>query len=257
MWPRKISAAYDRLRGADSASDSDDAEAQRFTDVVDGEKQDPTHNHVRTPTSVQPRTRLQQARDALLFLLGILGLWILLVTAWRTTLHPVPRAARYESRTLECGNSTAEAESRGCAFDLLAHNWVPQPCLDPLTEAEYRAYISDPDRAKGAYPYFLDAEGTRRVGSEREFALLADGHPVLADQHVYTTREEHLAHCKFLLRRTHRAAERKVRLNDENAQFWHAAHCLEELSHPDRKPMDELNEGFYVGYSPCTIEVPV
>lgn len=254
MWPRKISAAYDRLRGADGGSDVDaDSETQPFTDGEAG-KQDPIY-HMRD--SARPRSRMQRAREALVYTLGILCLWILLVTAWRTTLHPVPRAVRYETRTLECGNTTDEAKARGCSFDLLSHNWVPPPCLDPLTESEYRAYISSPERAMGAYPYFLDAEGTRRVESEDAFSMLADGHPVLADQHVYTTREEHLAHCKFLLRRTHRAAERKVRLNDENAQFWHTAHCLEELSHPDRKPMNALNEGFFVGYSPCTIEVPV
>ncbi|KAK3357856.1 hypothetical protein B0T25DRAFT_540396 [Lasiosphaeria hispida] len=250
MWPRKISAAYDRLRGADG----DDAETQPFTDG-EAEKQDA--GHPMSSTTPRPRSWMHKARSALAFTLGIFCGWILLVTAWRTTLHPVPRTVQYTTKTLECGNTTAEAEARGCSFDLLSHNWVPPPCLDSQTESEYRAYISSPERALGAYPYFLDAEGTKRVESERAFALLANGHPVLADQHVYTTREEHLAHCKFLLRRTHRAAQRKVRLNDENAGFWHTEHCLEELSHPNRKPLAALNEGFFVGYSPCTIEVPV
>jgi hypothetical protein len=179
-----------------------------------------------------------------------------LVTAWRTTLHPLPRTVRYEKQTLECGNTTAEAEARGCAFDILSHNWVAPPCLDPLTEAEYRAYVSSPERMLGAYPYFLDKEGTQHISDERTFALLANG-PTLADAHVHTTREEHLAHCSFLLRRTHRAAQGLVHLNDENVQFWHTEHCLDELRHPDKKPMNELNEGFYVGFAPCTIDVPV
>jgi len=108
----------------------------------------------------------------------------------------------------------------------------------------------------GPYPYFLDPEGKHRIADEHAFSLLANG-PTLPDQHVYTTREEHLAHCRFLLMRIHRAAQRIVRLNDENAEFWHTKHCLGELSNPGRKPLDELNEGFYVGYSPCTIEVPL
>lgn len=250
MWPRAISTTYDRLREIEGKSGSETH--QPFTD------QEALRQEVENELSNPPRSRwLQHLREIILALTAALCLWVVLVTAWRTTVHPSPRAARYEKKTLHCGNTTAEAEAAGCAFDLLSHNWVAPPCLDPLTEAEYRAYVSSPERKLGPYPYFLDAEGTRRVGDERAFALLADGHPVLADQHVYTTREEHLAHCKFLLRRTHRAAEGKVRLNDENLGFWHMAHCLEEVSHPDKKPLDELNEGFYVGYAPCTIEVPV
>ncbi|KAJ5754099.1 uncharacterized protein N7511_008252 [Penicillium nucicola] len=250
MWPGKISTTYDRLRGVDSHSGSETQ--QPFSD------REALKQEVENELSSAPRPhRLQQLREVILILAAAICLWIVLVTAWRTTVHPASVTVRYEKKTLHCGNSTAEAEAAGCAFDLLSHNWMAPQCLDPLTEAEYRAYVTSPERMMGPYPYFLDAEGTRRVGDERAFALLADGHPVLADQHVYTTREEHLAHCKFLMRRMHRAVEGKVRLNDENLGFWHTAHCLEEISHPDRKPLGELNEGFYVGYAPCTIEVPV
>jgi len=245
MWPYKISPRYDRILGRDVDSDTlalTDGEAEKQDALI----------HSKTPRS----SRMQYLREFLFTATSILCFLIVLITAWRTTLHPVPRSVRYEKKTLECGNTTEQAESRGCAFDLLSHNWLPAPCLDPLTEAEYREYVSSKDRKLGPYPYFLDADGKEHIPDERTFALLANG-PTLADQHVYTTREEHLAHCQFLLRRTHRAAEGKVRLNDENAQFWHTEHCLGELRHPGRKAMDELNEGFYVGYSPCTIEVPV
>ncbi|WYZ42111.1 hypothetical protein EsH8_V_001006 [Colletotrichum jinshuiense] len=240
-----MSLAYSRLRGADV-----DSECRSLTEE-EMEKQE-----AMLLTNTPCPSRFHTIREAVLFAVAAVCLWITVITAWRTTLHPVPRAVRYEKQTLTCGNTTAQAEMRGCAFDLLSHNWVPPPCLDPLTEAEYRAYVSSPNRSYGAYPYFLDVEGQHRVGDETAFALLANG-PTLAEQHVYTTREEHLAHCSFLLRRTHRAAEGKVRLNDENSQFWHTNHCLEELRHAERKPMDELNEGFYVGFAPCTIEVAV
>lgn len=246
MWPRNLVPLYDRLK----QGDSNDPESHSLTDG-DSEKQEAV-NYGQTAD----RSRLQQLRQIVLHITAALCCWIVLVTAWRTTMHPTSRAIKYEKQTLECGNTTAEAEARGCAFDLLSHNWLPQPCLDPLSEAEYREYVSSPDRLYGAYPYFLDKDGTQRISDEREFSMLANG-PTLADQHVFTTREEHLAHCSFLLRRTHRGAEGKVRINDENLQFWHTEHCLDEIRHPDRKPMNELNEGFYVGYSPCTIEVAV
>ncbi|KAI0123237.1 hypothetical protein BJ170DRAFT_736497 [Xylariales sp. AK1849] len=245
MWPRKSNPTYDRLQvgeldGELQSSNGGDVEKESFM----------PHSSTSQTSSIT-----QKARQIVLTIICIFCLWIVLLTAWRTSLHPI-RPVRYEKRTLECGNTTSEAEARGCVFDLLSHNWVAPPCLDPLSENEYREYIRSPERAFGPYPYFLDRDGKRKVPDERAFSLLANG-PTLADQKVFTTREEHLAHCQFLLRRTHRAAQGKIRMNDENLQFWHAEHCIVELGQPDKKPMNELNEGFYVGYSPCTIEVPV
>lgn len=264
MWPNRFNffkskPSYDRLSGSSSPREPtmDDGEALNQSQ----EKPDrfpSTFSHLSPSMTTAKKSWLQKTHQLLLGALGLLSVWIVLITAWRTTLHPVPRAARYEKQTLTCGNTTAEAESRGCVFDMLSHNWVAPACLDPVTEAEYRAYVADPARHFGPYPYYIDNDavegGLEHVDDERVFAQLADS-PVLIK--VHTTREEHLAHCEFLLRRTARAADGKVRMNDENLQFWHAEHCLDELRHADRKPMDQLNEGFYVGYSPCTVEVLV
>ncbi|KZM21320.1 uncharacterized protein EKO05_0007963 [Ascochyta rabiei] len=245
MWLHKLKTAYQPVFGSDAESEAQslaEAEARKFEE--DGHLDTTSRNWVKT------------IRNAIIAIAGLLCFWILGVTAWRTTLHARPAPVRYEQITLECGNTTAEAQARGCGFDLLSHNWVPPPCMDTLTESEYRAYVSSPERILGPYPYFLDQEGKQRIPDEHAFSMLANG-PTLADQHVYTTREEHLAHCNFLLRRTHRAAQRLVQLNDENAAFWHTEHCLGELRHANKKPLDQLNEGFYVGYSPCTIKIPV
>ncbi|KAH7407972.1 hypothetical protein BKA64DRAFT_667844 [Cadophora sp. MPI-SDFR-AT-0126] len=246
MWPKQLGPVYERLGGGHV--DPEDLPVPGDGEL---EKQQPSQ-----PITSLHSTRIRQLREIAFAAISIVSLWIVLLTAWRATLHPVPRSIKYETHTLTCGNTTTEAKSRGCAFDLLSHNWVPPPCLDPLTESEYREYVSSPERKMGPYPYYLDVEGKEKISDEHTFALLANG-PTLRDQHVFTTREEHLAHCGFLLRRTHRAAEGKVRLNDENAQFWHAEHCIGELGNPNRKPMDALNEGFYVGFSPCTVQVPV
>jgi hypothetical protein len=243
-----MSPAYDRIK-------RQDAEYLDQPLVRDGEVEKQT-NETTHCAAASRYSKLQQVREIILAIASLICLWIVLVTAWRSTLHPIPRTIRYEKRTLSCGNTTAEAESRGCAFDLLSHNWVAPPCLDPLTESEYREYVSSPERTFGPYPYYLDTKGEHHISDERSFALLANG-PTLAEQQVYTTREEHLAHCSFLMRRNHRAAEGKVRLNDENSQFWHTEHCIKEIGNPNKKPMDALNEGFYVGFAPCTIEVSV
>jgi hypothetical protein len=241
-----MSVTYDRLRGTDGTSETDS--------LTNGEAEKQEIENY--PDNARPR-RMQQVREVILVLAALGCLWIVLVTAWRSTLHPMPRAVRFEKKTLHCGNTTDEAIANGCSFDLLSHNWVAPPCLDPVTESEYRAYIMDPERAWGPFPYFRDREGKERVPDEHAFSMLANGHPNLDEQHVATTREEHLAHCNYLLRRTARAAAGLVRMNDENSGFWHTEHCLEEIRHPGKKAMDEINEGFFVGYAPCTIEVAV
>ncbi|KAJ9158183.1 hypothetical protein NKR19_g3515 [Coniochaeta hoffmannii] len=264
MWPNRFNffksePSYDSLSGSSSPREPtmDDGEASNQSREKPG-RFSSTFSRPSTSTTTAKKSWFQRTRQPLLSALRLLSVWIVLITAWRTTLHPVPRTVRYEKQTLICGNTTAEAESRGCVFDMLSHNWVAPACLDPVTEAEYRTYVTNPARHFGPYPYYIDNDavegGLEHIDDERAFAQLADS-PVLIM--VHTTREEHLAHCEFLLRRTARAADGKVRMNDENLQFWHAEHCLHELRHADRKPMDELNEGFYVGYSPCTVEVPV
>ncbi len=139
MWPRNWSfttkPTYDRLHGGTFRSMSS---KQSFTDDGEAENQ-PSLGQDKTAvgggSSSTSTSWIQQARQLVLAAMGAVCLWIVLVTAWRTTLHPVPRAVRYEEQTLTCGNTTAEAEARGCAFDILSHNWVTPACLDPVTGA--------------------------------------------------------------------------------------------------------------------------
>lgn len=268
MWPLadrfnivKSEPSYDPLSDPSRPQDTltDDGEASIHSqEKIDTGRFPSTFQHRPASTTAAKKSWFQYTRQLLLSALGLSSVWIVLVTAWRTTLSPVPRGVRYEKQTLNCGNTTIEAKSRGCVFDLLSHNWVAPACLDPVSEGEYRAYVTDPARHFGPYPYYIDNDafegGLEHIDNETAFAQLADS-PVLIK--VHTTREEHLAHCEFLLRRTARAADGKVRMNDENLHFWHTEHCLKELRNANRKSMDELNEAFYVGYSPCTVEIPV
>ena len=136
MWPRNWSSirnhTYDRLGGTPKFMSN----TESFIEDGKAEEQ-PTLGQDQTAvggrSSSISTSRIQQALRLVLAAVGVVSLWIVLITAWRTTLHPVPRAARYERKTLTCGNTTAEAEARGCAFDILSHNWVAPACLDPAT----------------------------------------------------------------------------------------------------------------------------
>ncbi|KAF1994326.1 hypothetical protein P154DRAFT_447844 [Amniculicola lignicola CBS 123094] len=122
---------------------------------------------------------------------------------------------------LHCGNSSTEARARGCVFDLLTNNWMPAYCADPYTDAEYREWVLDPKRHLGSWAYFHDEQGKNQVKSEEH---LSD----MVGQHIYTTTENHLAHCAFLARRMHRLVTGDIAAVAHNT-FKHTIHCTSSL----------------------------
>lgn len=57
----------------------------------------------------------------------------------------------------DCGSDIASAKAADCAFDMLSHTWVPKPCYDSETDAEFREWIFNPNRTGGALTYFLSS----------------------------------------------------------------------------------------------------
>lgn len=184
--------------------------------------------------------------------------WIVLVAAWRTTIHPTPKHVKYEKQTLMCGNTTAEAEARGCTFDLMSHNWVPNPCLDHEIAGEFREFVNSPDRLYRAWPYYNDYEGKKWIEDERELALMADWNWDNDPRGlVVTTLEVHLKHCEFMIKRVHRSAvSHNVPLDSVFTMYRHIVHCLKQFREPG-PPLGELSTPLYVGFTRCTIDVPV
>ncbi|KAK0620998.1 hypothetical protein B0T14DRAFT_431629 [Immersiella caudata] len=122
---------------------------------------------------------------------------------------------------LHCGNSSAEARTLGCVFDLLTNNWMPAYCADPKTDSEYRDWVVHPSRNLGAWAFFHDPAAKHRIISEDH---LSD----LVGEHIYTTTENHLAHCTFLARRMHRLVTREISAVAHNT-FAHTVHCTSAL----------------------------
>lgn len=84
---------------------------------------------------------------------------------------------------LTCGNSTSEARSHNCKYDIFLNNWVPEPCFDDDWVKEYQ----DDDSWAG----FADEELTQRLSvhemSEREF--------------YWTSLRDHINHCGMIWRK--------------------------------------------------------
>ncbi|KAJ9661540.1 hypothetical protein H2198_001920 [Neophaeococcomyces mojaviensis] len=53
-----------------------------------------------------------------------------------------------------CGNSSSEARSLGCIFDLSLVGWVPGPCFDPILNQRFMDY---------GWRFFEDQNGTTEV----------------------------------------------------------------------------------------------
>jgi hypothetical protein len=138
----------------------------------------------------------------------------------------------------------------GCVFDLLTNNWMPEYCADPITDAEYREWVLDPSRQLGAWAFYHDEQGQKQVASEE---VLSD----LVGSHIYTTTENHLAHCAFLARRMHRLVTGDIAAVAHNT-LAHTLHCTRailkavESNEPSLKA--QIGSTFDVGIVSCLVE---
>ncbi|PTB75322.1 hypothetical protein M440DRAFT_1402852, partial [Trichoderma longibrachiatum ATCC 18648] len=151
---------------------------------------------------------------------------------------------------LNCGNSSTEARAMGCVFDLLTNNWMPEYCADPITDAEYREWVLDPSRQLGSWAFYHDEQAQKQVASEE---ALSD----LVGSHIYTTTENHLAHCAFLARRMHRLVTGDIAAVAHNT-LAHTLHCTRailkavESNEPSLKA--QIGSTFDVGIVSCLVE---
>ncbi|KAF2451062.1 hypothetical protein P171DRAFT_516791 [Karstenula rhodostoma CBS 690.94] len=168
----------------------------------------------------EPRSKTALA----LYLLAAALLGFLTSTTW-FYISQLPPAK------LHCGNSFADAQALGCKFDLLSSGWIPHQCFDEASETEYREWILNTNHSRrGPFPYFKDKELTQPIEGIDALSKYEDL--------IYTTMEEHLAHCTQLMRRTHRAALSGGRMAGLNADkdeggavvsSSHVAHCVKMI----------------------------
>ncbi|KAF4783934.1 hypothetical protein HER10_EVM0001994 [Colletotrichum scovillei] len=171
---------------------------------------------------------------------GVLGYILLNLSTLRTS----PSTSE-----LHCGNSSTEARALGCVFDLLTNNWMPEYCSDPATDSEYRTWVMEPQRHLGAWAFYYDKNAEHQVASEEELSNLVG-------RHVYTTTENHLAHCTFVARRMHRLAIGEITAVAHNT-FAHTMHCtsaiLDAISTPEHHSAHHAGSTFDVGIVSCAV----
>ncbi|KIW16561.1 hypothetical protein PV08_03749 [Exophiala spinifera] len=113
-----------------------------------------------------------------------------------------------EGVVLDCGWSPEEARAKGCVYDVMMQDWVPEPCYDGLLTERYLA--------RGNYTWYADIEGTvmsdeeMRKGNHRE---------------AWMSGDYHKDHCIFSWEKLIRAMRNNKPISQELVSYDHVLHC--------------------------------
>ena len=153
------------------------------------------------------------------------------------TLVVFHRAPQAKDPVLEtCGNSSSEALSLGCNFDIISFAWLPARCFDQELMDQFLD-LRD-------WKWYLDTEGQQTV----DLASVAAGQY----EQLYVTQEYHMYHCTYMWRKMHRALLAGNVVDGYIGDMHHTAHC--EMQILDRsRPLDGISTLIYIKYASCPI----
>ncbi|KAJ5807418.1 hypothetical protein N7447_010874 [Penicillium robsamsonii] len=120
---------------------------------------------------------------------------------------------QFESQKYTCGNSTEEAKRRGCTFDVLSMNWLPEQCARDETQ-EFIDYA-----VNETWVYYRDRHAEHPIEGADELSELGD-------KFWWSTQREHLVHCAFMILRLHKVLERGGKIDHLTGSFGHTKHCV-------------------------------
>lgn len=134
-----------------------------------------------------------------------------------------------------CGNSTAEARALGCEFEVFSLAWVPKACYDEDLDREFResrrwVYMTAPQNGIE----ISEEELRERIGPAYK---------------QYVTREWHLMHCAFTMKKVSKAMRRGGRLPRRSRSWEHIEHCAGLFFFP--RPLPEYDTIMSLGFGDC------
>ena len=136
-----------------------------------------------------------------------------------------------------CGNSSSEAISLGCSFDIVSFAWLPARCFDQELVDRFLALHN--------WTWYLDTEGQQTV----DLASVAAG----KYDRLYVSQEYHMYHCTYTWRKMHRAILAGSVVDGYISDTHHTAHC--EMQILDRSlPLDAISNSIYIKYASCPIK---
>ncbi|CAG8132377.1 unnamed protein product [Penicillium salamii] len=141
--------------------------------------------------------------------------------------------------TYSCGNSTTEAEKRGCAYDPLAGCWLHKECPQDFTH-EFSTFNNGKP-----FVYYYDEAMTQQMMDYEEVGR----NPA----RYWTSIREHLVHCLYLLRRGYEVHMRGDRLDTMLGDLEHVDHCTNMLADWLRRDDPVLDHVGTSGFTHCFI----
>ncbi|KAI0995538.1 hypothetical protein K3495_g12641 [Podosphaera aphanis] len=132
---------------------------------------------------------------------------------------------------IQCGNSTEEAKSHNCQYDILMNSWIPAPCIDQDAIDEY---LDD-----NSWAAFRDESMTQRLMTIEEIS---------ETEVYYTSARDHINHCAMLWKKqfwvlyTERHAIDAITANPIHTD--HCATVLSEAMDIDPKQATKVEKGY-------------
>lgn len=145
-------------------------------------------------------------------------------------IYSLYRARHVEAVWLDCGQTVAEAESRGCKFDSMMGGWLPADCYDEALSEEW-----------------LEGEEGRWYSDINLTKPLLHSEVRKGDYGSAFTRPDfHYKHCSYMMLRFLVGVKNRQMLDIDAISVGHAKHCTGVLADPatDLGPYTRLNVGF-------------
>ncbi|KAJ9606169.1 hypothetical protein H2200_009130 [Cladophialophora chaetospira] len=112
-------------------------------------------------------------------------------------------------KVLDCGYSPEEARAKGCVYDVMMQDWVPEPCYDEVLTKKYLA--------EGNWTWYGAGDGSVIIPDEE----MAKGEHGAA----WMSTSYHKAHCVFSWQKIIRALRNNRGISQELLSYDHVLHC--------------------------------
>ncbi len=199
------------------------------TDSLFVERSSVTHGFIKFRKRLSAQKNYIYSAILLLFTAGLFGLSLFGFLKVRGTQLPLGHLPGFEytssGELLSCGSNFEEAEAAGCTFDIMTFAWTPPACLDDEVYADVTSDLSElaPSRGAGTWPWWRYENRTEPLEQSSEVLKSYDAP---WSNHFY-----HRAHCLYLWRIMHKAAQRvivgekEVYVYSKAAQWEHVVNC--------------------------------
>jgi hypothetical protein len=165
-----------------------------------------------------------------LFLLAVLVGMVLYIKDLKRSIY-APQTVQWK----HCGNSSAEAQSRGCVLDLIDRAWIPPECHDDQLMDEF-LHIQD-------WHWYADAEQRQEIPRE---VIEQGGGP----SPVFVSNDYHWHHCAYMWRKMHRSIHHGKPMDNHLNSYGHTIHCSNDLlAHKPGVPL------FFLIFASCPVPV--